>query len=164
MDALSIALKFLQGAAGCLEAASPSLEDVENARDKAKAAAKLLGASFDLLSLGIRTVAPEQEEDAGDKFKDPQEYRLAIPEVDPPDLLGDFLSLTNREQEKTFGAALGILETKAGSMDDNPWLALWEEHRTRAMESVNFALHHRKPISSNVPTAMEVAAFKGGLN
>lgn len=168
MNALDTALSLLGTASGTLEIEAPTLEDVGKARDNAKGAAKILGAAYDLMTMGVYTVAADP--DAApvlDPFQDPTDYTLSLPEVQTAparDLLGNFMGITPAAQEEAFGRALGRLDKKVGGgLDDSPWLALWEQDKAQAMESLNFALDHRRPVSGSIPTALEVAGWKGGL-
>lgn len=59
MTALDYSLVILNGACNALERAKPTLKDVEEARDKAKKAHKLLDGAYNLMSEGCFTVAED---------------------------------------------------------------------------------------------------------
>jgi len=79
------------------------------------------------------------------------------------DLLGNFLDLTSQAQEEEFNRSMRRLERATGAalLDDAAWLDIWATDRTRAMEALVYALDHRRPVSADVPPAMEVALWKG---
>lgn len=80
------------------------------------------------------------------------------------DLLQDFGDLTRMDQETRFFHKLRVFERRLGApLDDRPWLDAWDRNRERAMEALLYALVYRRPVTPDVPTAMEVAAWKGGL-
>jgi hypothetical protein len=173
MNALQTALALVRVTTSALEIPVPTLEDVGKARDNAKAAAKILTASYDLLSVGCHAVTVDPDAaPVADPYMDPTEYKLELPDMNTPeeaqaapqrDLLGGFLDMAPAAQEEAFGTALAKLDKRVGGLDDTPWLELWAADRTRAMESAVYALNHRKPLCAAIPAALEVAGWKGGL-
>ncbi len=76
MNALDSALVKLAAASTSLEHHAPKLADVEEARDAAKAAAKILDAAYTLMSCGVYTVAEDPDER---KFRDSNDYTILMP-------------------------------------------------------------------------------------
>ncbi|HET6329314.1 MAG TPA: hypothetical protein VFF76_00870 [Holophagaceae bacterium] len=88
--ALDRALQLLAGASNALERAQPSLKDVEEARDSAKAAHKLLDASYQLLVAGVHRVCPiplgerQTAPDPGPPLPFPEHEETPVPAFMPP--------------------------------------------------------------------------------
>jgi hypothetical protein len=174
-SALDSALVKLYASISALEHHAPTTADVETAKDSAKAAGKILVAAFVLMSCGVYTVAAAPS----DKFEDPNEYKIEIPEVreeivaEPaallpmPDLfLAGFLDATPDEQKVAFESALEDLEQKGfeampdvTSWDDAPWWSAYDLGPARAWNLLQFAIHHREPFAFTLPTDEEFSTW-----
>ena len=174
MNALDNALKDLAEASSLLEyTAAPSLKDVEKARDKAKAAAKVLDAAFTLMSCGVYTVSQEPSEA---RYSDPAEHRIEMPEVAAEIVAGDapaelpqlpeeivlFDSWDEEDQMEEFSRRLDALDERAeagkyGAYLD-PWDTLWESNRKDAFTKLLVA-EARETASMEIPSDEERDAW-----
>lgn len=144
-SALDSALVKLYASISALEHHAPTTADVETAKDSAKAAGKILEAAFVLMSCGVYTVAAAPS----DKFEDPNEYKIEIPEV--------------REEIVAEPAALLPMPDLflAGFLDATPdeQKVAYDLGPARAWNLLQFAIHHREPFAFTLPTDEEFSTW-----
>ena len=173
MNALDTALVKLSAASTALEYHSPELSDVKDAVDAAKQAAKILDAAYTLMSCGVYTVSAAPT-DA--KFTDPAAHKIEMPEIREeivaelpqlPDLIGDFDQLAPNDQRTRFVDALQFLFDAAeidADVDQNffrdDWDHLADSSILDAWVHLQFAVHHRTPLSIDVPLDEDMATWR----
>jgi len=173
MNALDNALVKLAAASTALEHHAPTIQDVEDARDSAKAAGKILDAAFTLMSCGIYSVAESPSEA---KFNDPNDYQISLPEVREeivaeeapalvpfPGILAEFDTWGEEEQLNEFERRLDDLRASlpdADQLDLTPWDETWgrAENARDAFTRLLIA-EAREPRTFNIPTDEEVATW-----
>ena len=170
MNALDSALVKLAAASTALEHHAPTLQDVEDAKDSAKAAGKILDAAFVLMSCGIYSVA-----EAPSKFDDPNIYSLALPVVATeivadeapalvpfPGILAEWDAWDEAEQLDEYERRLEDLRVSlpdASELDLNPWDAAWTIDPKDAFTRLLVA-EAREPRTFNLPDDAELAAWR----
>lgn len=171
IHALAAVLVELAAASTALErTAKPSPKDVKEAKASTKKAADLLGASETFLSYGIYTVAEEPKDD---KYADPNDYRIEMPEVDAevpvelkpmPEILALFATWGEEEQLREFEMRLDALSDRVEAADDqaindyDPWDEALNADRTDTFLRLVIA-GDREPASFTVPTDEERDAW-----
>ena len=139
MNALDSALVRLAAAATALEHHRPDVADVEQARDHAKAAAKILTAAFDLMTCGVYSVADPPPT----KFEDPADHTIHMPEIPPSEptpapwaceALRLFDGWDPERQEEQFNLRVDALGDKAqaSGLQFQEWENLWVADRRNA--------------------------------
>lgn len=176
-NALDSALVDLAAASTALErSARPNLKDVEEARDRAKKAHGILDAAHKLMSVGIYVVADAPTQ-PGTPLPFPPEGGATPPpmsEADPEPLPtlgyvdaevvedheptpGDLEDLL--DQLETAGLEGGDLALKDWKKAEKTWRAAWEKDPKDTFDRLSFAVHHREPISWDIPTDMAAPEF-----
>lgn len=166
-NALDNALVLLAQASTALErTAKPGVDDVEEAKEKTKRAAKILEAAHVLMSVGVYTVADEP-----DRFVDQNSYQIAIPEVpaelvaEPvpfPGILAEFDTWSEEDQLNEFERRLEDLRVSLEHPDEQnleQWDAAWEADRKLAFTRLLIA-EAREPRTFKVPDDEEVATWR----
>ena len=166
--AIDSALILLAQASTALErTAKPGVDDVEEAKEKAKRAAKMLEAAHALMSVGVYTVADEP-----DRFEDTGTHEIHMPPVaeeapEPvpapfPGILAEFDTWSEEEQLNEFEHRLEDLRVSLENPDEQDmaqWDAAWEADRKLAFTKLLIA-EAREPRTFAVPDDEEVAAWR----
>jgi len=172
MNALDTALVKLAAASTALEKHAPALKDVEDAKEAAKASAKILDAAYTLISCGVYSVADPPP----DKFEDTNEYELALPEVrtelvaeEPPaalppfpGILAEFDGWSEEDQLNEFERRLEDLRVSLEHPDEQDlaqWDAVWAADQKDAFTRLLIA-EAREPRTFAVPDDAELAAWR----
>ena len=167
-NALDNALVLLAQASTALErTAKPGVDDVEEAKEKAKRAAKILESAFTLMSVGIFTVSEEP-----DRFEDTGTHEIHMPSVAEetpasvpapvPGILAEFDEWSEEDQLNEFERRLEDLRVSLENPDEQDlaqWDAAWEADRKLAFTKLLIA-EAREPRTFAVPDDEEVAAWR----
>lgn len=176
MNALDSALVYLNEAANILEQHAPTAKQVEKAKDASKAAAKVLDAAFVLMSCNVYEVAlPPIEE----RFNDPTEHRIEMPEVREEIVAGEdapsepvlpqlpedlrlWDSWSDEDQAEEFSRRLEALDerTEAGKIGAylDAWDLRWDEDSRGAFVRLLVA-EARETLSMEIPSDEERDAW-----
>ena len=171
-NALDSALQKLALASTALErSARPNLKDVEEAKEAAKAAGKILDAAYTLLSCGVYTVAEEP-----DRLVDMQEHEIHMPPIaaelvadEPPaalppfpGILAEFDGWSEEDQLNEFERRLEDLRVSLEHPDEQDlaqWDEAWQSDPRGAFELLLIA-EAREPRTFAVPDEDELTAWR----
>lgn len=148
LNALDTALVELAAASAALERSNtPNIKDVEEAKEKAKKAFKILDSAHQLLGYGVYTVASEPGPEAApgtpmfgaDGQPTPEAEVAVVPSI--LEQIATFEALEDTEQEVLFQEKLDELATATPDvLEDEPWEGLFEQDPLLAYTSVLFCL------------------------